>query len=181
MCIYLQIFSMAASLRFSRTLAIFVRLLRRLEARWFKRSSSSVTVILSPPPVYLRLGSLDVYLFSLFRIGDGLTRKSRRAVVTALARIGNFSDSSPSVWKVKGQFIVIVFNSRCYNIRGGGSIFHNKACTCITYILAFQSIGEDHCRERSLVLKDWNFPGQRPSLNTVVPLLVATRNRGHPL
>lgn len=51
---------------------------------------SSVTVI-----VMLARALGLAYLFSLLRIGDGVTRKSRREDTIVEARLGNFTDSLP--------------------------------------------------------------------------------------
>ena len=64
---------------------------------------SSVTEMVNMPALVVRsavpvpVPTPWLYLFSLLRIGDGLTRKSLRATTTVFARCVNFSTSLPRV------------------------------------------------------------------------------------
>lgn len=83
---------MAQSLMFSRAF-------RSLLWGLFRRSLPgdfpvSVTMILM-----LLLPSMVAYLFSLLRMGDGQTRKSRRVQHIVQAKLGNLLESLPRDWK----------------------------------------------------------------------------------
>ena len=82
------------SRRFSKMLAILPLMPFRLVSWLWMLESSVVTVMLNVPTLVMRSFEL-VYLLSLFNIGDGLTRKSRRDATIDEERIGNFSASLP--------------------------------------------------------------------------------------
>ena len=55
---------------------------------------------LKAPAFVVRSLADILWWWSLFRIGEGLTKKSRKPAITELANRGNFSASFPRVWNI---------------------------------------------------------------------------------